>query len=194
MTEASGRACRTSLAMWPASCVASVHGPVTGHQHVDGDELAGAGLAGLEFVELHPAFLVGLEDPLHCGLVLGGEGGVHQAGGGAAHDADARPDDVRGDASATMGSRRCQPVRATAPTPSDDADGGPDIGEQVLGIGFKRNGVALAPHPQQQQGHDEVHQRGQHRNRQAQADLFERFGSDAGGQPPRIRCSRRPAE
>ena len=49
----------------------------------------------------------------------------------------------------------CEGHRAYA---GDDADGGPDIGEQVLGIGFKSNGVALAPHPQQQQGYDEVHQ------------------------------------
>ena len=31
--------------------VAAVHRPASGHQHVDGDELAGAGLPGLEFVE-----------------------------------------------------------------------------------------------------------------------------------------------
>ena len=31
---------------------------------------------------------MGLENPLHCGPVLGGEGGVNQAIGGAAYDAD----------------------------------------------------------------------------------------------------------
>ena len=80
--------------------------------------------------------------------------------------------------SATIGIEALPACEGHCAHASDDADGGPDVGEQVLGIGFKSNGVALAPHPQQQQGHDEVHQRGQHRNRQAQADLFERFGSD----------------
>ncbi len=54
--------------------MASVDGPATGHPHMDGDELAGSCLAGLEFVELQSGFLMGLKDALHGSLVLGQEG------------------------------------------------------------------------------------------------------------------------
>ncbi len=54
--------------------VAAVDGPVAGDLDVQRDELAGAGLAGLEFVELDAGFLVGVQDALCGGLVLGGQG------------------------------------------------------------------------------------------------------------------------
>jgi hypothetical protein len=94
---------------------------------VDGDELAGAGLAGLEFVESHPAFLVGLEDPSHCGLVLSGEGGVNQADGGAARDTDADPDDVCRDAQRNDGVEALPACEGYCGHADDDTDGGPDI-------------------------------------------------------------------
>ncbi len=59
-----------------AACrlVATVHRPVTGYLHMQEDELAGSGLAGLEVVELDSRFLMGLQDALHGRLVLSRKG------------------------------------------------------------------------------------------------------------------------
>ncbi len=59
-----------------AACrlMATLHCPVTGYLHVQEDELAGSGLAGLEVVELDSRFLMGLQDALHGRLVLSRKG------------------------------------------------------------------------------------------------------------------------
>jgi hypothetical protein len=72
--------------------------------------------------------------------------GANQAGGGAAHNADTSPDGVGSDAQRDDRIEALPACEGPGAHAGDDAEGGPGIGEQVLGIGFKSNGVALLLH------------------------------------------------
>ena len=61
---------------------------------------------------------------------------------------------------------------------------GPNIGQQMIRIRLKCDRIMLARRPQEQQCHAEIHDRGHHGDRQADADRLQGPGRD---QPPHRR-------
>src|SRR5262245_28357217 len=71
--------------------------PLVGDEEVEGDEAPLAGAAGADGVEFDGVAVAVLPEDLgDLGLLARNDRGVEQAGDGAAHEADAGPDDVQG--------------------------------------------------------------------------------------------------
>jgi hypothetical protein len=80
--------------------------------------------------------------------------------------------------SATTGSSHCQPVAIHEPDAGKHADTGPDIGEQMMRVGFERDGIVFASGAQHEQRDDQIYDGGGEGDGEADAQFLQRLGRD----------------
>src|SRR3954466_11078143 len=158
--------------------MAALDGPLPRNQDVERDEPARARLMRTERVELPPVVRIPGERSLQRLLILAGKRGVHQTGDGAADETDPRGDDVAGDDQGHDGIERLPTGQRHGADTHEHAGGGPDVGQEVVGIGFERDRLVPLARAQQDQTDAEVHQRGGDGDQQAEADVLEGPGAD----------------
>ena len=153
----------------------ALHRPVAGHEDMHGNKFLRPRLTRPQRVELNARLLMRFQNLAHDGHVFRRKGHVHEPGNGTAHDADAGPDNVRGH---DQRHDRVKPVPFRQHDQTDarhHADGSPHIRQQMMRVGFERDGVVLAARTEDQQGNDQIHKRSCDRHQQAHAHRFQRL-------------------
>ena len=89
------------------------------------------------------------------------------------HDAAAGPDDVGGDGNRDERVEALPAGHGDRDHAHQHAGGGPDVGEQVVGVGLQRDRAVRARRAQQDERDAQVHQRRHHGDREAEAHLLE---------------------
>jgi hypothetical protein len=141
--------------------VSLLHRPVTGHENMERREAAGARSPRAHGMKLDPAKPVIGEDPLQERSLVLRPRGVHQTQNRFIQKSPADEQDVAGHRERDQRIENEPPGEHDQSHPQDHPGRRPDVGEQVLGVRFERDGIVLAPGAHQDARHHEVHSGGE---------------------------------
>lgn len=152
--------------------VAFADGPFIRDEDVDGDELAGAGSSGAEGMKMDLVAFVAFENGFEGLKGFGGEGAVEETVDRVADELKAHANDEESDCEGDEG---IQPGPAGDPDEEhaeEDAGGGPDVGHEMMAIGFEGGAVGCAAFGDEEATDNEVEEGGQARDGKAGAELL----------------------
>ena len=157
--------------------VAAFHGPISRHQHVDGDERAPPGAPASQGVEAHrPLGREACEYLVHERQLVDRQSAVHHPARRPPHERDAGEHDVGGHGERDQRIEHVPAADRHRHHADHDADRGTDIGHQVPPVGLQRQRPVLAAGCDQQSRHGQVDPRGEHGHGHADADVGQRLG------------------
>ena len=119
-------------------------------------------------------FMAG-QQGFQLGLVLRRQGAIQQAGCSFVQQLPASHDDIQRHGNGDQGIENRQSGELHQGETQHHAERGPDIGEQMVGIGPQGDRVETAGRPQQHPGHAGIQGRGHKGQPQADTELLQRF-------------------
>ena len=119
-------------------------------------ETARAGFPRPQCVIVHAGFQIGFDDRPHVLLFRDRQSVIHQSVKRAPHQVEAGPNNVAGGEQADQRVEDADPGEPDDPQPDEHGRRRPDIGHQVLAVGFEHDGLGFPTDSQQDLGNREV--------------------------------------